>query len=128
MSENVTAVMDRLKTMTALELSELKSQIESTFGVTAAAPVAALIVAVSLTGHVEVASAVLWISIAGVLLAWLSGAVLDLCRTRERNVRARSLLHAVACIVGILSIGYIKVTRDGLLDMIAETVKFGPGA
>ena len=40
MSENVTAVMDRLKTMTALELSELKSQIESTFGVTAAAPVA----------------------------------------------------------------------------------------
>jgi len=41
MSENVTAVMDRLKTMTALELSELKTQIETTFGVTAAAPVAA---------------------------------------------------------------------------------------
>ena len=40
MSENVTAVMDRLKTMTALELSELKTQIETTFGVTAAAPVA----------------------------------------------------------------------------------------
>jgi len=40
MSENVTAVMDRLKAMTALELAELKKQIEDTFGVTAAAPVA----------------------------------------------------------------------------------------
>jgi large subunit ribosomal protein L7/L12 len=40
MSENVSAVMEKLKVMTALELSELKKQIEETFGVTAAAPVA----------------------------------------------------------------------------------------
>ena len=41
MSENVTAVIEKLKGMTALELSELKKAIEETFGVTAAAPVAA---------------------------------------------------------------------------------------
>jgi large subunit ribosomal protein L7/L12 len=41
MSENVAAVMEKLKVMTALELSDLKKQIEETFGVTAAAPVAA---------------------------------------------------------------------------------------
>jgi large subunit ribosomal protein L7/L12 len=40
MSENVTAVMEKLKVMTALELSDLKKQIEETFGVTAAAPMA----------------------------------------------------------------------------------------
>jgi large subunit ribosomal protein L7/L12 len=40
MSENVSAVMEKLKVMTALELAELKKQIEETFGVTAAAPVA----------------------------------------------------------------------------------------
>ncbi|NUN51261.1 MAG: 50S ribosomal protein L7/L12 [Planctomycetaceae bacterium] len=41
MSENVTAVIEKLKGMTALELAELKKQIEEVFGVTAAAPVAA---------------------------------------------------------------------------------------
>lgn len=40
MSENVTAVVEKLKGMTALELAELKKAIEETFGVTAAAPVA----------------------------------------------------------------------------------------
>jgi len=40
MSENVSAVMEKLKVMTALELAELKKQIEETFGVTAAAPAA----------------------------------------------------------------------------------------
>ena len=40
MSENVTAVMEKLKVMTALELADLKKQIEETFGVTAAAPMA----------------------------------------------------------------------------------------
>ena len=40
MSEKVTGVIETLKGMTALELSELKKGIEETFGVTAAAPVA----------------------------------------------------------------------------------------
>ena len=40
MSGNVESVIETLKGMTALELSELKNQIEEVFGVTAAAPVA----------------------------------------------------------------------------------------
>lgn len=92
------------------------------------APIAALIAAISLTTHFAIASAVLWIAIAGLLLAWLSGAGLDLARTRGRAVRARSVVHVLACVVGILSLGYIVLVRDGLLDMIEETMKYGPGS
>ena len=41
MSDAVSNVIEALKGMTALELAELKNQIESVFGVTAAAPMAA---------------------------------------------------------------------------------------
>lgn len=92
------------------------------------APIAAVIVGASFTTHRAVAPAVLWISIGGLALAWLSGAALDLLRSRDRTVRARSLVHILACAVGVVSIGYIAITRDGLLDSLAETVKFGPGA
>jgi hypothetical protein len=91
------------------------------------APVAAVIVAVSFTAHRAIAPAVLRISIVGLALAWLSGAALDLARARGRSVRARAIGHVVACAVGVIAIGYIAVTRDGLLDMLAETVRFGPG-
>ncbi len=40
-SNSVTSVIETLKGMTALELAELKNQIEDVFGVTAAAPAAA---------------------------------------------------------------------------------------
>ncbi len=91
------------------------------------APVAAVIVAASFTAHRAIAPAVLRISIVGVALAWMSGAALDLLRQRGRPVRARAIVHVVACAVAIVSVGYIAITRDGLLDMLAETVQFGPG-
>jgi hypothetical protein len=90
-------------------------------------PVAAVIVAASFTAHRAIAPAVLRISIVGLAFAWLSGVTLDLLRTRERPVRARAIVHIMACAVGVLAIGYIAITRDGLLDMLAETVRFGPG-
>lgn len=92
------------------------------------APIAAVIAAASFTTHWAIAPAVLWITIAGLLLAWLSGAALDLARTRGRAVRARSVLHVLACAVGIVSVGYIALVRDGLLDMLEETMRYGPGA
>jgi len=92
------------------------------------APVAAVVVAASFTAHRAIAPAVLRISVVGLALAWLSGAALDLLRVRGRAMRARSLVHVAACAIGVLAIGYIAMTRDGLLDMLAETVKFGPGA
>ena len=74
-----------------------------------------------------IAFAVLWISLVGVALAWISGITLDLVRARERSVRARAVLHVLACAIGVLSIGYIAIMRDGLLDMLIETLKSGPG-
>jgi hypothetical protein len=92
------------------------------------APVAAVIVAASYTAHRAIGPAVLRITIVGLAFAWLSGAALDLLRTRDRAIRVRALVHIAACALGVVSIGYIAMTRDGLLDMLAETVRFGPGA
>lgn len=91
------------------------------------APVAAVIVAASFTAHRAIAPAVLRISLVGLALAWISGATLDLVRSRGRAVRARAVAHVLACAIGVVAVGYIAITRDGLLDMLAETVQFGPG-
>ena len=92
------------------------------------APIAAVIVGASFTAHRAIAPVVLHISLAGVALAYLSGITLDLVRSRERPVRARAVLHVIVCAIAALSIGYIAMVHENLLDMLAETVKFGPGA
>jgi hypothetical protein len=61
-------------------------------------------------------------------MTWLSGAALDLVRANGRPVRARAFVHAFAAALAALSLGYISVVRAGLLDVIAETVRYGPGA
>ncbi len=91
------------------------------------APVAAVIVIGSTAAHYAVAPAVLRISITGVILTWLSGAILDLLRARNRAVRARAIVHAAACAIGVLAIGYLAITNYGLIDMLEETVRSGPG-
>ena len=91
-----------------------------------AAPIAAVLIGVAFTAHRAIAPAVLRISLAGVALAWISGTALDIARARGRDVRMRSLAHVVACVLGVIAIGYIAMTRDGLIDLLAETVKFGP--
>jgi tetratricopeptide (TPR) repeat protein len=92
------------------------------------APIAAVIVFASFTAHTAIAPAVLRISLVGLALAWLSGASLDLLRARGRAVRLRAVVHVLACAVGVIAMGYIAMTREGLLDTLAETVRFGPGA
>ena len=87
------------------------------------APVAAVIIAASFTTHRAIAPAVLLISLVGLALAWLSGTTLDLARTRGRPVRMRAVIHVIACVTGVLAIGYIALTRDGLLDLLAETLR-----
>ena len=91
-------------------------------------PLAAVIVGASFTAHQSLAPAVLRISATGVILAWISGATLDLLRVRGRPVRARAVAHIVACTIGVLAAGYIAVTHDNLLDLLVETVRFGPDA
>src|SRR5262249_32993842 len=105
-----------------LRLPSLRPPIEAMF----LAPIAAVLIAVSFTAHRAVAPAVTRIALVGLGLAWLSGTALDAARARGRTVHFRAVLHVAACALGVVAIGYIAVTRDGLLDMLAETVKFGP--
>ena len=89
-------------------------------------PVALVLVLATLAIDQLIASAVVQISIAGFVAAWVSGATLDLLRRRDRAVRMRSLVHALACGALVLAVGYIAMTRADLLDMLGETIKFGP--
>jgi hypothetical protein len=91
------------------------------------APVAFVIIAGAYLSQRVIAPTVLRICAGGLVLAHLSGITLDLLRTRGRPVRLRAVLHVLACAIAILAIGYIAITRDGLIDMFVETVKYGPG-
>jgi len=90
-------------------------------------PIGAIVIAASFAIDRVIAPAVVRITVAGLVCAWLSGAALDLLRARNRPVRGRALAHILACAVGVLAVGYIAIMRDGLIDMFSETVKFGPG-
>jgi hypothetical protein len=90
------------------------------------APVAAVLVGVALTTHETIAPAVLILSAGGLVLAGLSGAALDLLRAGGRPLRRRALLHAGLCVVAVIALLYIALMRDDLLDLVIETVRFGP--
>src|SRR5206468_10211992 len=90
------------------------------------APMAGVLVAVAFAAQRVIAPAVARITITGVALAWLSGAALDVLRTRGRATRARSLVHVAACVLGVLAIAYLSIVRDGLLDLVVETARYGP--
>ena len=92
------------------------------------APVALVVVIAAFAIDRLIAPAVVQISVAGFIAAWGSGATLDLLRRRGRGVRVRAVAHVVACGLIVLSIGYIAMTRDDLLELLSETVRFGPGA
>jgi len=90
------------------------------------APVAAVLIGVAFTAHRLIAPAVATIAIGGLVLAYLSGAALDHLRRHHRRARARGLLHLALCIVSVVALAYIALTRDHLLDLLVETVRFGP--
>jgi hypothetical protein len=88
--------------------------------------VAAVLVGVALTTHELIAPAVLLVSAGGLVLAGLSGATLDLLAARGRPLGRRALLHAALCATAVAALLYIALTRGDLLDMVIETVRFGP--
>ncbi len=90
------------------------------------APVAAVLVGVALTTHQTIAPAVLTVSLGGLVLAGLSGATLDLLRAAGRPLRRRAVLHATLCVAAAIALLYIALMRDDLLDLVIETVRFGP--
>jgi hypothetical protein len=89
-------------------------------------PVAAVLVGVALTTHQLVAPAVVGLVLVGLVLAYLSGTALETLRARGRDVRTRAAVHAVLAILAVAAMLYIVLMRDNLLDMVIETVRFGP--
>ncbi len=89
-------------------------------------PIAAVLATVAFTSHRAIAPAVTLISAGGIVLAWLSGITLELLAARDRSVRLRAAGHVLACVVGIAALGYLALMHDGLLDVLVETVRFGP--
>lgn len=90
-------------------------------------PVAVVLVVAAFTTHELVAPAVLIVSIGGIALAYVSGITLDTLRARGRPLRLRALLHAAACVAGVAALLYIALMRHQLLDLVLETMEFGPG-
>lgn len=89
-------------------------------------PIAALLTAASFTGHASIGPAVALLCGVGAALSWLSGAGLDAARRRALPNRARPLVHAAAAVIAVLALSYIALHRGHLVDMILETVRFGP--
>ncbi|CAN5810132.1 hypothetical protein BH11MYX2_BH11MYX2_12170 [soil metagenome] len=92
------------------------------------APFGGILVAVAYAKNMPIAPSVAVLTAGTLAMAWASGATLDLLRRHERPVRLRSIAHAAACSLGALSLGYISLVSAGLLDVIAETVRYGPGS
>ena len=91
------------------------------------APLAIVVAATTYMTQRTIWPAVLRITLVGIALTWLSGVALDLLRARGRSLRARALLHVLACAAGVLAIGYISVMRDGLDRAVRRDVAIRPG-
>jgi tetratricopeptide (TPR) repeat protein len=92
------------------------------------APFGGLLVAIAYIQNMPVASSVAQLTVGALAMTWLSGSTLDLVRGSGQAVRVRAIGHAVAVAAAALALGYISLVRAGLLDVIAETVRYGPGA
>ena len=97
-------------------------------------PVAALLAGGSFTGHESVGPAVTLVCAGGLLLTWLSGAGLDAgtarvsgdSAARPPRRRLRLLAHAAAVALAVLALCYVAVHRGHLVDMLLDTVRYGP--
>lgn len=89
-------------------------------------PVVAVLLAVAFTAHRAIAPAVAIIAGGGLVFASVGGLALDALRARGLSTRARAVAHAAGCIVAVAALAYIAVERDGLMDAMLETVRFGP--
>lgn len=88
-------------------------------------PVGVVLVGVALTTHQAIAPAVLVLSIGGLALAWLSGITLELARARK-HYGPRAAIHVLLCSAAVAALLYIVLTHDDMLEMMIETVRFGP--
>jgi tetratricopeptide (TPR) repeat protein len=91
-----------------------------------AAPIAVLLVALAWRNDPLFGRAVAWTVAGGLVLAWLSGASLDLVRARAGRVPlARAAAHGAAAIAAVAAIAYVVLLELGILDLIIETWQNG---
>lgn len=90
------------------------------------APLAVLLALVALPGNPVIARAVRWIGVAGILVAWLSGALLEAARTRGAIRTRRFVIHVVLVAAFVCASAYLVVDHLGLLGLLGETWRGGP--
>ncbi len=86
-------------------------------------PFVVLLTAMALTGHQEIGPAVASISVGGLFITWLCGALL---RAQKPLSLGFALLSAGLATIAVASLVYLTVFRSSLLDLIVSTVRFGP--
>jgi hypothetical protein len=91
-------------------------------------PIAAVLVVVAATGNPLVARAVRVIAIAGAVVTWISGSILDAVRARGRVRLSRAVIHALLAVVAVGAATYLAVDRDRMIDLVIETWRSGPQA
>ncbi|HET7501581.1 MAG TPA: tetratricopeptide repeat protein [Kofleriaceae bacterium] len=111
-----------LRSPRATRRSPLRPPIEAVFLL----PVVAVLIGVAVTAHRAIAPAVTAISLGGLALTWLSGATLEQLRTCGRAHRLRSLAHVAACLTGVAGLVYLALIHGNLIDLLVETIRFGP--
>ncbi|MBX3160608.1 MAG: hypothetical protein KF773_31875 [Deltaproteobacteria bacterium] len=90
-------------------------------------PIALTLVVVAHTGNVLVAAAVRAIAVAGVAIAWLSGAVLEAYRRRDGRITPlRAAVHAVVVTLAVVASAYLAVDHHRMIDLVTETWRSGP--
>lgn len=89
-------------------------------------PLATLLIVVGYQGNPLVAHAVRDIAIGGLLIAWISGALLEATRARHGRVPVRrALIHAALAVAAVAALAYLALDRDRLLDLVSETWRGG---
>lgn len=91
-------------------------------------PLAALLIIVAYRGNPLVAHAVRDIAIGGILIAWISGALLEATRARHGHIPIRrAVVHVLLALLAVGAMTYLALDRDHLLDLVTETWRGGPG-
>lgn len=88
-------------------------------------PIAALLVVIAETGNPLVARAVRAIVIAGVVVAWISGSVLEAVRARGSVGAIRMAVQATLALFAVAAASYLAVDRDRVIELLLETWRGG---
>lgn len=87
-------------------------------------PIAALLIGAGYSDFYAIGPAVAIVTIGGIAVTWLSGAALAAAPQPCGPLRASG--HVIGSLTAVLALCYIALHRGHLLDLLIETVRFGP--